>query len=66
MIRKGIVGCALSQDGQVSRREVYNGIDGRGFAMLEAGRAQNVEDGGPQQTEEEIVLGHACTCVGDG
>jgi transcription initiation factor TFIID subunit 7 len=27
--------------------------------MLEARRAQNVEDGGPQQVQEQVVLGHA-------
>jgi hypothetical protein len=59
VVRVCIVGGALGEQRQIARREVYDGVDGRGLAIVEAGRAQDVEHSGSQEVVEEVVGGHS-------
>jgi hypothetical protein len=59
VVRVCIVGGALGEQRQIARGEVYDGVDGRGLTIVEAGRAQDVEHGGSQQVVEQVVGGHS-------
>lgn len=50
------------QEGQVALREVGDGVKDRGFGAVEAGGAQNVHDGGPEEGAVKVVgLGGHCS-----
>jgi hypothetical protein len=63
VVRVCIIGGALGEQRQIARREVYDGVDGRGLAIVEAGRAQDVEHGGSQEVVEQVVGGHSVPLV---